>query len=132
MCARAGELALLIDEPQEKTIKSLGDSAVLKIDRRTFKRLIGGQKLSSSQAMKDALIGNRSPRSADKLRSMSDDTFHDSEEEDEDSWCVLLSALCSVLLCSALFCSALCSLALLGSALVWSPPNNRGPTNLLS
>jgi cAMP-dependent protein kinase regulator len=52
-----GEIALLSSNPQEKTVRSVGFSKVLKLDRRTFKRLTGSQKTASSDAMKGALIG---------------------------------------------------------------------------
>eukprot|EP01043_Picozoa_sp_COSAG02_P013496 COSAG02_NODE_540_length_20599_cov_14.046339_18_plen_87_part_00 len=52
-----GELALLSSTPQEKTVRSVGFSKVLKLDRRTFKRLTGSQKITHRDAIKGALIG---------------------------------------------------------------------------
>ena len=52
-----GEIALLSSAPQEKTVRSVGFSKVLKLDRRTFKRLTGSQQTARCDAMKGALIG---------------------------------------------------------------------------
>jgi len=37
-----GELALLRNQPRAATVKAAGDVTVLSLDRRTFKRLLGG------------------------------------------------------------------------------------------
>ena len=89
---------------------SAGFSKLLSIDRRTFKRLVGSDKVATSSTMRETLVGSKSPRcastpssslaplstgpelavlaprrSAARIRDIDSGIWDDSEEEDVSS-----------------------------------------------
>ena len=108
---------------------SAGFSKLLTIDRRTFKRLVGSDKVATSSTMRETLVGSKSPRcvhpaaplaphstgpelavlaprrSAARIRDIDSGIWDDSEEEDVSSQ---PATICSSAAVSALLCANLC------------------------
>ena len=81
-----GEVSMLLDMPQPMTISAMGFASVLKVSRRTFKRIVD-QPSADSQQVREILQQNHivlDEETAAKLKTADDSVWADSEDEGDE------------------------------------------------
>lgn len=82
-----GEVSMLLDMPQPMTISAMGVASVLKVSRRTFKRIVS-QPSAESQQVREVLRQNHialDDATAAKLKTANDSVWEDSEDEGDET-----------------------------------------------